>query len=130
MPYYGEHITANAADTTALEGQVLPREIVKEKVRADARALLKQCKPNVKRTQRLPKDPDTGRLKQGSVSFPAIARYMGGALVDEPNWGLMALWAVRKSFEQQLVDLALEGFNDDDDLDLATRDEKLAALEA
>lgn len=130
VEYYGEAIKTNAADIAALEGRVLPREIVEEKVRADVRALLKQCRPSVKRTQRLHKDTDTGRLKQGSVGFPTVARFMGGALIDEPNWGLMALWVVRDSFEQQLVDSALAGFNDDDDLDLATRDEKLAALEA
>lgn len=130
VPYYGDAIAANAAATKDLEGRVLPREIVAEKVRADVRALFKQCRPNTTRTRRLHKDPDTGRLKQGSVHFPTVTRDMGGMLVDEPNWGLMALWAVADSFEQQCVDLALKDFNDDDDDDLATRDEKLAALEA
>ena len=129
VPYYAERIKANAAATKSLEGMVLPRDIVAERVRDNVMGLLKHCRPNVKRTQRMHKDDD-GRLRQGDVHFPMVTRFMGGALVDEPNWGLMALWAVRDIFTEQLVALALEGFDDNADTDLAARETQLAALEA
>jgi hypothetical protein len=129
VPYYADRIKANAAVIKTNEGMVLPRAIVGERVRDNTNNLLKQCRPNVKRTQRMHKDED-GRLRQGNVHFPMISRFMGGALVDEPNWGLMALWTVRESFTQQLVDLALQGFDDNADTDLAARETQLAALDA
>lgn len=135
VAFYAHKLKQVEADAAGLQGRVLPKKMVEERVRSDFRRLLGGGgSPQVGATRRLAKHHrEDGKLSQGGVQWPERSRLFTVQdgiphYTTEPDLAQILLWAFRDEIEAKLIAEACN-YDDTDELDLATRDQKLAALE-